>query len=50
MKGISTNKRLSLSPLSFNEAVTDILKIKPEPKALKKRPPKANREPRLKQK
>jgi hypothetical protein len=31
-------KRLSLSPLSFDEAVTDILKVKPMPK-----PPKRKR-------
>jgi hypothetical protein len=31
-----STKRLSLSPLSFDEAVTDILKIKPEPKTSKK--------------
>lgn len=30
--------RLSLSPLSFDEAVTDILKIKPMPKPPKKKP------------
>jgi hypothetical protein len=29
---------LSLAPLSFDEAVTDILKIKPEPKPPKKKP------------
>jgi hypothetical protein len=29
--------RLSLRPLSFDEAVTDILKIKPEPKPPKKK-------------
>ena len=29
--------RLSLHPLSFDEAVTDLLKIKPEPRAPKKR-------------
>jgi hypothetical protein len=28
---------LSLAPLSFEEAVTDILKVKPMPKPLKKR-------------
>ena len=28
---------LSLSPLSFDEAVTDILKIKPMPEAAKKK-------------
>jgi hypothetical protein len=31
-----TNKRLSLYPLNFDEAVTDILKVKPEPKPPKK--------------
>jgi hypothetical protein len=30
-------KRLSLSPLSFDEAVTDILKVKPMPKPPKKK-------------
>jgi hypothetical protein len=35
---IKTGKRpLSLAPLSFDEAVTDILKIKPEPKPPKKK-------------
>jgi hypothetical protein len=29
-------RKLSLAPLSFDEAVTDILKIKPVPKASKK--------------
>ena len=29
------NKKLSLSPLTFDEALTDILKIKPEPKPSK---------------
>lgn len=29
---------LSLAPLSFDEVITDILKIKPEPKQPKKRP------------
>jgi hypothetical protein len=28
----STHKRLSAPPLKFEEAITDILKIKPEPK------------------
>jgi len=32
------DRRLSLAPLSFDEAVTDILKIKPEPKSPKKKP------------
>ena len=31
-----TRKSISLSPLSFDEAVTDILKIKPEPKLVPK--------------
>jgi hypothetical protein len=30
--------KLSLSPLSFDEAVSDLLKIKPEPKPPKKKP------------
>ena len=30
--------RLSLAPLSFDEAVTDVLKINPEPKPPKKKP------------
>jgi hypothetical protein len=30
--------RLSLSPLKFNEAVSAILKVKPEPKKPKKAP------------
>jgi hypothetical protein len=30
-------RKLSLAPLSFDEAVTDILKIKPVPKPPKKR-------------
>jgi hypothetical protein len=29
---MNTQKKLSLAPLSFNEAVADILKVKPEPK------------------
>jgi hypothetical protein len=32
-----TKKSLSLAPLSFEEAVTDILKIPPMPKAPKKK-------------
>jgi hypothetical protein len=33
------NKRaLTLAPLSFDQAVTEILKIKPEPKPPKKKP------------
>jgi hypothetical protein len=31
-KGNTEKRPLSLAPLSFDEAVTDILKIKPEPK------------------
>jgi hypothetical protein len=31
-------RALSLAPLSFDEAVTDILKIKPMPKQPKKKP------------
>jgi hypothetical protein len=34
-------KSISLAPLSFEEAVADILKIKPEPKAPKR--PKAKK-------
>ena len=30
-------KKISLSPLSFDEAVSDILKVKPEPKPPKKK-------------
>jgi hypothetical protein len=36
--GICSSMRLPLAPLTFEEAVTDILKIKPEPKPPKKRP------------
>jgi hypothetical protein len=35
-----SRRKLSLSPLSFGEAVSDLLKVKPEPK---KRKPKAKR-------
>jgi hypothetical protein len=31
-------KSISLAPLKFDEAVADILKIKPEPKQPKKKP------------
>jgi hypothetical protein len=31
------SKRFSLAPLSFDEAVTDLLKVKPERKAQKKK-------------
>ena len=35
---MSTNRsKLSLAPLSFKDAVSDILKVKPEPKAKVKR-------------
>ena len=37
-KPMPKRKALSLAPLTFDEAVTDILKVKPEPKAPKKRP------------
>ena len=30
-----TNKRLVLTPLNFDEAVTDLLKVKPPPKEKK---------------
>jgi len=39
--------RLSLSPLAFDEAVSDILKVKPEPKKkskAKKRPKAKSRD------
>jgi len=35
---------LSLAPLSFEEAITDLLKIKPDPKLLRK--PKAKKRTR----
>ncbi len=31
-KKVRVNRRLTLSPLGFKEAVSDLLKIKPEPK------------------
>ena len=31
-KSEKMNRKLSLNPLSFKEAVSDILKVKPEPK------------------
>jgi hypothetical protein len=34
----SGQRHLSLAPLNFDEAVTDILKIKPEPKQSKQKP------------
>jgi hypothetical protein len=37
-KSRDTARTLSLAPLSFDEAVTDILKIKPEPKPPKEKP------------
>ena len=39
MKHVSRQK-LSLGPLSFSEAVSDLLKVKPQPKTVRKR--KAN--------
>ncbi len=36
-KSESSRRALSLAPLSFNEAVTDLLKVKPEPKKKPKR-------------
>jgi len=36
MKIAESSKRLSLHPLSFTEAVANILKVKPEPKPPKK--------------
>ncbi len=38
---MSKARPLSLYPLSFDEAVTDILKVKPEPKAEKRPKPKS---------
>jgi hypothetical protein len=35
------NRKLSLAPLQFKEAVSDLLKVKPEPKA---RPPKTRKD------
>jgi hypothetical protein len=37
-KSSRPERRLSLHPLTFDEAVTDVLKIKPEQKPKKKRP------------
>lgn len=36
-------KKLSLDPLTFKEAVSDLLKIKPEPKLKQKPKPKEKR-------
>lgn len=33
---MANNKKLSLNPLKFKEAVADILRVKPEPKPKKK--------------
>jgi len=44
-----TTSKLSLSPLNFDEALTDILKIKPEPKQ-KADNPNPKREPPRKSK
>ncbi len=42
----NATEKLSLAPLKFKEAVSDLLKIKPEPKSEKtkrtRRPPKSN--------
>ena len=34
------NRLLSLHPLKFDEAISDLLKIKPEPKKNKRKPPR----------
>ena len=47
MVKVKQRQALNLSPLSFDEAVTDILKIRPEPKPPKK---KAKTEKRVKSK
>jgi len=42
----SKNRKLSLYPLKFQEVISDVLKVKPEPKAKKlkqKTQPKAKR-------
>ena len=44
----SKQKRLSFAPLGFDEVITDVLKIKPEPKATTKR--KATRKGRDREK
>jgi len=44
--GKNRTTKLSLSPLSFDEAVTDLLKVKPEPK--KKPKPKAKKPGKVK--
>jgi len=38
-----SKKNLSLHPLKFKEAVADLLKVKPEPKAAKVQKPKASK-------
>ncbi len=35
-----SNKKISLNPLSFTEAISDLLKIKPPPKETKATKPK----------
>jgi hypothetical protein len=40
--------RLTLRPLSFEEAVSDLLKIKPEPKQEREPKPKAKRKRKAK--
>lgn len=41
---MSNARKISLRPLEFNEAVSDLLKVKPAPKkAAKKRPNKRKR-------
>ena len=39
-KKITNEKPISLFPLNFNEAVSAILKVKPEPKEKKRKPVK----------
>jgi hypothetical protein len=45
---MSKTGKLSLRPLGFKEAVSDILKVKPEPKAKPQPKPKARRKERAK--
>jgi hypothetical protein len=37
------SKPLTLAPLTFKEAVSDLLKIKPEPKQKRKKKPKGRK-------
>ena len=39
-KKITNEKPVSLFPLSFNEAIAAIMKVKPEPKEKKRKPAK----------